>query len=438
MIVTMGVLGLRLAAGAVPSDFWPTESCRSCHPDIVDQHLRSHHERSAADPVFQAQYFKELLPRVEAEPALRAEARACTACHEPIVHVTGGGLLTRPEQADAGRSGVTCDVCHVMVGHAPPEPGNGNYLLQPGAKKYGPFADVGDWHHAHSRFHARSEMCATCHQATNRLGLEVKSTFTEWKRSRFAASGVQCQDCHMTTDGFLTAGRPRYASGTAAQMAAFEAPRRERLFTHRFPGAHSRSQVTGAVSLSVVAPQRVASPGERLGIRVAVDNGRTGHSMPTGSGDLRQLWLEVTAGAGAGAVALPPESRWVPGSEPARREAACQPSVDPPSREEVPPGSQVYRAVFGDAEGKPTLASYRAASLLCDTRLRAGETRVENYAYDVPPEATGTITVRAVLRYLAYPGAFALALGLPSAEAVDVAAAALEVPIEGTGDARRP
>jgi hypothetical protein len=76
-------LALGLALGAPPMPFWATESCRTCHATIVEQHLESHHERAFANPTFQAQYFRELLPRLEAEPELAAEARSCTACHAP-------------------------------------------------------------------------------------------------------------------------------------------------------------------------------------------------------------------------------------------------------------------------------------------------------------------------------------------------------------------
>ena len=48
-----------------------------------------------------------------------------------------------------------------------------------------------------------------------------------------------------------------------------------------------------------------ASQSRTMTIDVTVDNSRTGHSMPSGSADLRLLWLEVTARIGDRILALP-------------------------------------------------------------------------------------------------------------------------------------
>ena len=56
-------------------------------------------------------------------------------------------------------------------------------------------------------------------------------------------------------------------------------------YTHRFPGAHSQSQVEGAVTLAIAPAPAERSTGRRLAFRVAVDNRKSGHSLPTGSSD---------------------------------------------------------------------------------------------------------------------------------------------------------
>jgi len=58
--------------------------CTSCHSAMIEQHSQSYHFRSASDPLFKGQYFKELLPQARKDPALYLEAEACVACHSPI------------------------------------------------------------------------------------------------------------------------------------------------------------------------------------------------------------------------------------------------------------------------------------------------------------------------------------------------------------------
>ena len=45
-------------------------ACQGCHGQIFNEHMASQHERSLSNPVFQAQYFGELLPQVAGNPAL--------------------------------------------------------------------------------------------------------------------------------------------------------------------------------------------------------------------------------------------------------------------------------------------------------------------------------------------------------------------------------
>jgi len=427
--VALAVVAMLFTAGSSSGDFWPTETCRNCHPGIVAQHLDSPHERSFTNPAFQAQYFKDLLPRLGTDRLLADEARRCTACHDPTASEKGKEYVTRADRPGSAMSGVTCDVCHVITGFTGGNPGNGNFVVEPGSMKYGPLDQESNWHHTHSDFHGRSEFCGTCHDAVNHHGVEIKSTYTEWKRSAFAAEGIQCQDCHMTADGFLTGGKPRFESGKVAQTNMFSARERERLYTHRFPGAHSRTQVAGAVGLAIAAPPATA-PAATVNLAVEVDNRRTGHSLPSGSTELRVVWLEVTARLGAQVIAIPAVSRWSPSYVAGSYEIAGLGELDQRLLgSDVPKGSRAYRAVFADASGNPTLASYDAASVICDTRLTAGEKRTERYSFVVPAKATGTMTIRATLKYLAYPTAFTRQLGLPKAETVEIADVAVDVPI---------
>ncbi len=403
--------------------FWRTSTCRGCHDQIVEQHLASEHERSFTNPAFQAQYQKALLPMAATDPDLYAEARECIACHEPVAYATYGPKALSLQEIDPMMNGVTCDICHSMTGYKDPKPQNGNYIVEPSERKLGPFKGQGDWHHIYSELQTKSEICAVCHEAVNRHGLRIKATFTEWQESAFARQGVQCQDCHMNVDGFLTAGKPRFASGKAADMSVGSAPQRERLYTHQFPGAHSKTQIEGAIDLTVEAMLPQDSPNPTLDIDVTVDNSRTGHSMPSGSADLRLLWIEVTVRIGNDPVGQPAAI-----GEPEAPDSSSAYSIAGRGKfdsillgPEVPKGSRVYRAIFIDGAGQATLDSYSAVAKFFDNRLKAAEKRTESYRFRIPEGAKGDIAIQAILKYLPYSSTFTGRFGLPFPEAVIVA-----------------
>jgi hypothetical protein len=403
--------------------FWRTSTCKGCHDQIVEQHLESEHEKSFTNPVFQAQYQKALLPNAATDPQLYAEARECISCHEPVAYATNGPRALSLQEIDPQMNGVTCDICHSMTGYRGAKPQNGNYIVEPSDRKLGPFKGQGDWHHIYSELQTKSDICAVCHEAVNRNGLRIKATFTEWQESTFAKEGVHCQDCHMNVDGFLTAGKPRFTSGKAASMSVGSAPQRDRLYTHQFPGAHSKTQIEDAIGLAIEPIPPIDSQNHTLALSVTVDNSRTGHSMPSGSADLRLLWMEVLVRIGDEPIGQPAVI-----AEPEALDESTAYSLAGRGRfdsillgPEVPKGSRIYRAVFIDGAGKATLDSYNAVSKLFDNRLKAAEKRTESYRFLIPEGTKGDIRIKATLKYLPYSSTFTARLGLPSPEAVIVA-----------------
>ena len=258
---------------------------RARHDQIVAQHLRSlHAEMSFTNPTFQAQYPKDHpTPRLKRTPLSSAEARERIdwACHEPITYDEKGSPGDcRSQLCNRDMvTGLRAMSGRTMTGYRAPRPQNGNYIIAPSDTKLGPFKEESDWHHAYSELQTKSEICAVCHEAVNRHGFQIKATFTEWQESVFAQQGVECQDCHMNVDGFLTAGKPRFSSGKAASMSLGNSPERARLYTHEFPGAHSKTQVEGAIELSIKATPMDASQSRTVAIDVTVDNSRTGQRV---------------------------------------------------------------------------------------------------------------------------------------------------------------
>ncbi len=96
----------------------------------------------------------------------------------------------------------------------------------------------------------------------------------------------------MSIQGFLTKGEALYGSGKVAEATLIPPKHRAKIYTHRFPGAHSKSQVHGAIQLDIQVDKLTVHPGKEIIVVVDVDNSRSGHKLPTGSAELRLLYLD--------------------------------------------------------------------------------------------------------------------------------------------------
>ncbi|UCH81976.1 MAG: hypothetical protein JSW20_04950 [Nitrospiraceae bacterium] len=403
--------------GSLDDQYWPSSTCRDCHVKIIEQHLKSMHSRSFTNDVFQAQYFKEVVPSIEKENGIAQDAEGCIACHSPVAYNTGKKLVMSEDQIQHNSSGVTCDFCHTIKDYKGETPGGGNYISTPSKQKLGPFKSESNWHHTYSELHTKSEFCAICHNMINRHGVEIKSTYSEWKNSPYAEQKIQCQDCHMNARGYLIEDEPVYESGKASYSLLGHSPHRERLYTHRFPGAHIKEQIAGSITLDMEFSSSEASAGDEIVIKVTIDNSRTGHKMPTGSADLRFMYLELKSSAGNRSYVIPaiPEKGLsgydVTGSGPSDAEILGNKIAD---------GMRIYRSIYVDKESRHTLASYEAVRIIFDNRIRACEMREETYDFEITDNAGDSITIEAGLYYMPYPAAFAEKLDLPEPEAFEI------------------
>lgn len=413
---------------AVPNLYEPCGSCGGCHDHTYQQHLGSMHSGSFSNPVFLAEYTQEVLPAARSTANGFRDARSCTACHAPVAHKKSRARLVIPDPAASASSSVTCDFCHTITGYRGVEPGNGNYTVAPGPLKFGPLRTRTDWHHHYSELQTKSEFCAICHSVRNQYGLDIKSTYVEWKESRYAADGIQCQDCHMSVDGFLTKGRAVHESGLAASMSLGSSPVRETLYTHRFQGARSQSQIEGAIQLAFDPSSAKPVAGETLLLNLLVDNSRTGHKMPSGSVELRFLWLEAYAEIDGHHVDLVPSAReGSAGYDVTGVHAKLDEEILAGA---VPPGRRIYRTILVDRRGKATLSSHLAESASFDNRLNASEIRVEGFRLMLPDSKALKATLFATLFYVPYPDAFATRLGLPKAEPIVIASTQIEIALK--------
>ena len=396
-------------------------NCEGCHRKLFVQHRFSMHHLAFEAPLFQAQLYENLLPAAEKNPRLAREAKSCLSCHSPITWLQGGKELVPRVEVRREFSGVTCDFCHTVAGFRGAEPGNANFVPQPGEPKFGPLKQGSD-HHTYLALQTKSEFCGVCHAAQNTLGVETIATYSEWKASAAAKRGVQCQDCHMSTRGFSVDGAPGLDSGEGLSLTLV-ASREPVKRTHHFPGAHAGSQLSGAMEITVRDRRVPLVPGQKLTIEVAVNNSRAGHKMPTGSALLRLLWLEVRVGFSDDTVtellqALPTDA-----ARPLDVAYASPPDAKILGAD-VPAGARLYRSVYADAAGAHTQESWLAAKEIFDSRLESGEVRTERFEYTVPADVREgqALRVEASLKYLTAPSAYYRRFGLPPRQVVVVAA----------------
>lgn len=382
-----------------PEQFISPDVCAGCHSEIFEQWEGSMHSLSHKDEIYtRVALFLRSGLRDEGEIQ---EAESCVKCHTPVGVATGfpeklSDDLTRTSETAA--RGIQCDYCHSAVDVTRMynnglvlEPGNGEE--DPGIK-YGPFDDaVPDFHDAaYSKLHTESRICGTCHNVKHvAFGTDLETTFTEWENSPYNRPGtgahVPCQGCHM----FQRPGIP--ATGSTERplnpgAAADYSEERPHIFTHYFVGGNSGvPRAFGADDKAAMAEARLKHAAEIAvsvlektpeTVTVSVTNSGAGHSLPTGVGDLRQVWIQLTLANADGSLAF----------------AAGMPD----SRGELPEGTEIFNTVFGDGKGNPVINIAKARQILSDTRIRAKETVTRQFDLGRVPSPGQVLTVRLLYR----------------------------------------
>jgi len=359
-------------------DFNDPKMCASCHPRQFKEWSGSMMAYSAISPTFNAlEALGNAYSVTQGRPGFAAGGHAtalfCQSCHNPIDTALGNfpGLLESNGQpmrdfaSEAGRSGLSCDVCHQIsgpdlslgLGRLGDGIANTAFVLSPGSTKYGPL-DLPQPNPIHSSLPAtningetgylrESEFCGSCHDVrtppdaaladavdpeTGEPFQRLENLFTEWKNGPYGPINnevggvVSCQDCHMDLGPPEPAGS--YAEGeTTVFPRPNQVEEREEVRTHYFtgidialvdfPGQDKRRRdqngnrigqvqrrkilMESAAELAVSAPANVAA-GDTLPIVVHVTNSGTGHNLPSGFSQERQIWVELIVSDGSGDV----------------------------------------------------------------------------------------------------------------------------------------
>jgi hypothetical protein len=253
---------------------------------------------------------------------------SCDVCHQ----------ISMPDNDDQG------------LGHLGDGVANVAYVLEPGATKFGPL-DNPNPNPVHESAHAKDinmqngyldtgAFCATCHDVrtppdsnlavavdpvTNEPFQRLENLFTEWQNGPFGPDPdknrvggvVTCQDCHM--DVGPPAPAASYAEGeTTVYPRPNQVQEREKVSTHYFTGVdialvdfpgqddealdengnvvgqvqRRRQLLESAATVSVTAPDEVTA-GKVASVRVHVTNVGSGHNIPSGFSQERQMWVEL-------------------------------------------------------------------------------------------------------------------------------------------------
>ena len=424
-LATTGAGRLTLTA----DDIKDVASCSRCHKEITQEWQRSAHRHASMTNMFYRASIEDLRKRFPA-----TDARWCASCHDPALLFTeaagtGEAKMVAKDldfESEDARVGLTCISCHCID----PQSTNGNadYVLRgrkkapgegsadPGVRKahdvllrLKPEAHVASMTPKNIR---ESGYCSLCHKA------EPPPELNRWKWVRAQDeydshddSGVsmgnarsfyhppapkRCQDCHMPLvadpddPAADSQGRVRSHLFAAANTALPHLRDDQDMIkkTLEFLKTSCRVSITG-IELSGgrrFFPADVAKPavkpGETVQADVVVRNVGVGHRFPGGTVDSNEVWIDFEAKVGDDAAFY------------------ASGKIDPATGE-VDPSAEFYRSFWLRRDGSRFVS--RVANDLYTfvyvNRIGPGTADVVRYRFQVPEGASGTLKMKATLRY---------------------------------------
>jgi hypothetical protein len=250
---------------------------------------------------------------------------------------------------------------------------------------------------AYSAHISDSALCASCHDlktpfvdaegnvltTTMESGFPEQMPYTEWQNSSFDDAGSNpqsCQDCHLPKTKSKVSNRPRWLSA------------KQDFAKHHLVGANTvmltmlknnaaqlgvtssnldlgidraRSLLQSAATVEITSASVVDGV---LEARVVVRND-SGHKLPTGYPS-RRAWLHLKVTDSTNKVVFESGRIKADGSIVGVDSDANQAKYEPHRQIIKWPGQvQVYEAIMGDSNGKPTYTLLRAARYLKDNRI---------------------------------------------------------------------
>jgi Cytochrome c554 and c-prime len=464
--------------------FVHSDNCMSCHNNLMtgggeDVSIGVSWQstimaNAARDPYFHASVRRETIDHSSKAAEIQHE---CAACHVPIAqkmaHAEGrlastlsqAGPHEATEDERLAKDGVSCTVCHQVAsdGLGTRASFNGNFVLRPTRPDavreiFGPFAvdpgrqtimrSVTGFEQVAAPHVRQSELCASCHTLiTQAFGpdgkvigsLPEQMNFQEWKHSAFYDESRSCQSCHMPrAEGPIRVSSVLGAERDGLSRHAFVGGNAFMLrLMNRFRGAlgveapaaqmEATARLTERQLREATATVAVSPPGfsaASVVFDVTVRN-LAGHKYPTGYPS-RRSWLHVTVRDASRGVVFESGAITATGLIDGNDSDADASRYEPHYATIDGPGQvQIYEAILGDANGRPTTGLLSAVRYLKDNRLlprgfdkAKAESDIAVYGganndpdfagggdrvrYQIPlPEGRGTYTIEVELRFQA-------------------------------------
>jgi len=320
------------------------QTCRRCHPDVVEQWADSMHRFSSMQNPWYREAFMKLRETHGKRPSL-----FCAGCHDPAIMLPGSALDTIDITAATSQAGLACLYCH-QIDKAHGLEGNGNFNVAD--TKPSPY--LGDeassgWKRfladqmtkakptAHKQrylkpLHRTSEFCLICHK----VSLDVQINEYKWLRGQneydaWHDSGValnaartfylplearRCQDCHMPKEparlgdvaaknGMVSSHR-FYGPNTAMSWLRGDFEHLERIRKFRegnlIVDVFAVQHGDGKLDRGLDPARPVLQAGDEVIFEVVVRNKGVGHTFPGGTNDSNEGWIDFIVTDDEGAV----------------------------------------------------------------------------------------------------------------------------------------
>lgn len=413
-----------------------SDKCGTCHTAITEEWKASMHAQAASDKSYQTNI------TLLAEKKGMAATRYCEGCHAPIALLSGE--LTKGGRLDTHghmMEGIGCMGCH-GVDQIVNMKGVASYRSAPKddylfANSDNAFATklhnylVKIQPRAHRTDMNRPvifqpEFCSTCHtqfmdKDVNNWGwVKMQDEYADWLNSPYSGQSahefsgserITCQDCHFPkqalndpsadSNGLSSSHRSLgantaipYYTGDKKQLAltrqflqsdkirlSIEKPNRE-------DATYSEKFITPAISSTQEAPAYYYL-GESADINLIVSNANVGHNFPGGTTDINEVWVHFNV------------------TDSQNQTIYESGAID--EENNVDASAQFYRSLAVDRYGKHVWKHdlFNMVGTSYQKIIRAGESDIVNYRFDIPSWAKSPITVSAVVRYRKFNNRYA-------------------------------
>jgi tetratricopeptide (TPR) repeat protein len=417
-LATSGAGGFTLTA----DDIKDVSTCATCHRQIVDDWKRSAHRHASMTNPFYRATVEDIRKRFPAE-----DTRWCAGCHDPALLFTGKMVAKDLDfDSEDARVGLSCMSCHAIDPQS--TLGNGDYVMRgrkvyPGEKSKDPAVQKA--HEVMLRLNPKAHVeslrpkniqepgfCSLCHKAEPPQELNrwhwfpAQTEYDDHDNSGVSRNNAlsfylppqakRCQDCHMplVSDPDDPAADEKGMVRSHIFAAANTALPHLRGDTDmiqkqtKFLQTACRVDVTAVVlpgERRVVPAYRVkpaVAPGDVIEADVVVRNVGVGHRFPGGTKDCQEVWLRFEASVGDA------EPFYVSGW------------MDPKTGE-VDPSAEFYRGYLLKRDGK-RFANRIGLDIYTPVYAKLigpGTADVVRYRLRVPEGSSGTLKLKATLRY---------------------------------------